>query len=485
MVTLKQPTVMLSEGLICNKLTLAFLAIDMFFAAIGILLSFLVGVALCFFFPCIIGIMYIIDRQEGASDADINILPKYVYVLSNDEEQPDVILSRMVPVGTNSPDFNVERFLLNEDAVSQLPMKFFLELENKVAIVTGGARGIGECIVRLFVKHGAKVVIADIIDDLGELVCQDLGAEFASFIHCDVTIESDIENLINTTIAKHGKLDIMVNNAGIIDEPKLSILDNDKSDFERVVSVNLTGVFLGTKHAARVMIPKCSGSIITTASICSVIGGVASHAYTSSKHAVVGLAKNAAAELGNSSVYSNLNGKTLGPQDIANAALFLASDESEYVSGHNLVVDGGYSVLNPAFGLFSWKPLENKVAIVTGGARGIGECIVRLFVKHGAKVVIADIIDDLGELVCQDLGAEFASFIHCDELEFCSSHMSVAQLVMELRSGDNIVFVDSIMYFKAIRDFETEKLANLQLFLEASAAHLGRRRQFLARFNAM
>nr|GEZ25555.1 secoisolariciresinol dehydrogenase-like [Tanacetum cinerariifolium] len=171
-------------------------------------------------------------------------------------------------------------------------------LENKVAIVTGGARGIGECIVRLFVKHGAKVVIVDVNDDLGELVCQDLGFEFASFVHCDVTIESDIENVINTTIAKHGQLDIMVNNAGIVDEPKLSILDNEKSDFERVVSINLGGVFLGTKHAARVMIPKFSRSIITIASISSVTGGVATHAYTSSKHGVVGLAKNAAAELG-------------------------------------------------------------------------------------------------------------------------------------------------------------------------------------------
>ncbi|XP_024989038.1 secoisolariciresinol dehydrogenase-like isoform X2 [Cynara cardunculus var. scolymus] len=259
-------------------------------------------------------------------------------------------------------------------------------LENKVAIVTGGAQSIGECIVRSFVKHGAKVVILDVKDDLGELVCQDLGVEFVSFVHCDVTVESDVENAINATIAKHGKLDIMVNNAGILDEPKLSILDNDKATFERVISVNLIGVFLGTKHAARVMIPKCSGSIITTASICSIIGGFASHAYTSSKHGVVGLAKNVAAELGkyqirvncispyviptplsmkffnmdeNSSVYSNLKGKTLGPQDIANAALFLASDESEYVSGHNLVVDGGYTVLNPAFGLFSLDKIES------------------------------------------------------------------------------------------------------------------------------
>ncbi|KAJ9563970.1 hypothetical protein OSB04_009130 [Centaurea solstitialis] len=313
-----------------------------------------------------------------------------------------------------------------------------LRLENKVAIITGGAHGIGECIVRSFVKHGAKVVIVDVQDDLAELICQDLGADLVSFVHCDVTVESDVENAINTTIARHGKLDVMVNNAGITDGPKLSILDNDKTDFERVISVNLIGVIwlLQLQNQARAMIPKCSGSIITTASVCSITGGVASHAYTSSKHGVVGLAKNVAAELGkyqirvncisphliltplamkffgldeNSTVYSNLKGKTLGPQDVANAALFLASDESEYMSGHNLVVDGGYSVLNPAFGL-----LENKVAIVTGGAQGIGECMVRTFVKHGAKVVILDIKDDLGELICQDLGVEFVSYVHCD-----------------------------------------------------------------------
>ncbi|KAJ9563971.1 hypothetical protein OSB04_009131 [Centaurea solstitialis] len=171
-------------------------------------------------------------------------------------------------------------------------------LENKVAIVTGGAQGIGECIVRSFVKHGAKVVILDVKDDQGELVCQDLGSEFVSFVHCDVTLESDVENAINTTIARHGQLDIMVNNAGIIDDPKLNILDNDLAAFERVISVNLIGVFLGTKHAARVMIPKCSGSIITMASVASITGGCTSHAYASSKHGVVGLAKNVAAELG-------------------------------------------------------------------------------------------------------------------------------------------------------------------------------------------
>ncbi|GJW29349.1 putative dienelactone hydrolase, alpha/beta hydrolase, partial [Tanacetum coccineum] len=99
----------IKDGKGLTQLTVAFLAIDMFFAAIGILLSLLVGLGVCFCFPCIIGIMYLIRRQEeGASDADINILPKYIYAVSNDEEQPDLILSRMVPMGTNGPDFNVE-----------------------------------------------------------------------------------------------------------------------------------------------------------------------------------------------------------------------------------------------------------------------------------------------------------------------------------------------------------------------------------------
>lgn len=114
-------------------------------------------------------------------------------------------------------------------------------LLGKVALITGGARGIGESIAKLFTKHGAKIVIVDVLDTLGESVCREIGPEVASYIHCDVSIESDMEHAIDTTIAKHGKLDIMINNAVVIDEPKLSILENHLTDFERVISVNLTG----------------------------------------------------------------------------------------------------------------------------------------------------------------------------------------------------------------------------------------------------
>ncbi|KAG6638128.1 hypothetical protein I3843_10G014000 [Carya illinoinensis] len=266
--------------------------------------------------------------------------------------------------------------------VSEVPRR----LEGKVALITGGASGIGECTAKVFARHGARVVVADIQDELGHELIQALGPSNSLYVHCDVTDESQIKNAVEKAVATFGKLDIMFNNAGIADENKARIIDNEKSDFERVLSVNVTGVFLGIKHAAQAMIPVRSGCIISTASVSSYVGGAASHAYACSKHAVLGLTKNAAVELGQFGIrvnclspyalvtplarkfvgledeafentmnsLANLKGVTLKAEDVANAALYLASDESRYVSGHNLLIDGGFSIVNPSFHMFQY-----------------------------------------------------------------------------------------------------------------------------------
>ncbi|XP_040993551.1 secoisolariciresinol dehydrogenase-like [Juglans microcarpa x Juglans regia] len=255
-------------------------------------------------------------------------------------------------------------------------------LAGKVALITGGASGIGKSTARLFAEHGAKVIIADIQDELGFSVCQDKSISGdISYVHCDVTSESDVENAVNTAVSKHGKLDIMFNNAGRTGQIDENILTLEQKDYKRVFDVNVLGSFLGAKHAAKVMIPAKRGTILFTASNVTQSHGMASHTYTASKHAVVGLTKNLCVELGQYGIRvncisphalptplllnstgidktkaeemissaANLKGAVLEEGDLAEAALFLASEESKYVSGLNLVVDGGYSTTNIAF----------------------------------------------------------------------------------------------------------------------------------------
>ncbi|KAL6652942.1 hypothetical protein ACP70R_011867 [Stipagrostis hirtigluma subsp. patula] len=278
--------------------------------------------------------------------------------------------------------------MAGSSSVADGPASPSRKLEGKVALITGGASGIGERTARLFVAHGARVVVADIQDEAGARLCGELGAA-ASYARCDVTSEDDVAAAVDHAVATFGALDVMFNNAGVGDGASphgRGIRESSKAELERVLAVNLVGPFLGTKHAARVMVPaRRGGCIIATASVASAVAGLAGHAYACSKRAVVALTENAAAELGRHGIrvncvspagvatpmalgylglereafeetmeaMANLKGVGgLRVDDVAAAALFLASDDARYISGHNLLLDGGISVVNPSLGIF-------------------------------------------------------------------------------------------------------------------------------------
>jgi len=247
------------------------------------------------------------------------------------------------------------------------------QLDTKVAIITGAAGGIGRACARMYAQHGASVILADVHDQRGQQLADELGA---TYVHCNVADESQIDALVQTAITAHGQLDIMMNNAGLggVVGP---IAQLPVEEFDLTVGVLFRGVFLGTKHAARVMQPRKRGVIINTTSVAGQLAGLAPHVYGACKAAVLQLTRSVATELGESGVRVNsicpgavatplvsefLTGNYTTPtavrdamaqhqplpragvpDDIARAALWLASDDASFVNGHNLVVDGGLS----------------------------------------------------------------------------------------------------------------------------------------------
>ncbi|KAM7249755.1 hypothetical protein ACFE04_000062 [Oxalis oulophora] len=253
------------------------------------------------------------------------------------------------------------------------------KLEGKVALITGAASGIGRTTAAKFISNGAKVIIADIQHKLGQEVAHELGPN-ASFIGCDVTKEKDISDAVDFAISKYNHLDIFYSNAGIPCNTPTSIVDLDLSTYDQVMAINVRGAMAGMKHASRVMIPRKTGCILCTASVTGLMGGLAQHTYSVSKSAVLGIVKSMAAELSQHGIRINcispfavttpfvinemkrmfpgvdvsvlekmvhrcgaLQGTNCEPSDVANAALYLVSDDAKYVSGHNLVVDGGFT----------------------------------------------------------------------------------------------------------------------------------------------
>ncbi|KAF3967857.1 hypothetical protein CMV_008181 [Castanea mollissima] len=252
------------------------------------------------------------------------------------------------------------------------------KLLGKVAIITGGASGIGKATAHLFAQHGARmVVIADIQDQLGHQVATSIGIDKCQYVHCDVSDEDQVKNMVESTVQKHGQLDIMFSNAGTLScsASDQTILELDLSGFDKVIQTNARGMALCVKHAARVMVERrVKGSIICTGSVAASQGRQLSTDYCMAKHAVLGLVRSASVQLGQHGIRvncvspsmvatpmscdalgmdaeqvekisepnSSLKGVVLKVRDVANAVLFLASDDSGFVTGLDLKVDGGH-----------------------------------------------------------------------------------------------------------------------------------------------
>lgn len=243
-----------------------------------------------------------------------------------------------------------------------------MRLQNKVAIITGGANGIGLAAVKRFTEEGAKVVIADFEEVVGVQVEKDLKDQGAdvTFVQVNVADKESVTNMVKKTIDVYGKVDILVNNAGITRDATLMKLSEE--DFDAVMDVNAKGVFHCTQAVVPVMVAIGGGRIINTSSVTGVYGNFGQTNYAAAKAAVIGMTKTWAKELGRKNITVNAVapgfartamvekmppevlgrmlqvvslGRIAEPKDIANAYLFLASDEASYITGHTLHVDGG------------------------------------------------------------------------------------------------------------------------------------------------
>lgn len=246
-------------------------------------------------------------------------------------------------------------------------------LEGKVALITGGAKGIGEKTAKLFSEHGSTVIVSDFLSKQGNKVVKDIinNGGKAEFFELDASIESQWIELVESIKLKFGNIDILVNNAGIVDPTGL--LDTNDTIWNKVMDINAKGVFLGMKHVVPTMAEKQSGSIVNISSMWGIVGAGADLAYQASKGAVRSMSKSAATEYANKGIRVNSvhpgiiatdmvikdtpmairqkivantpmgrEGKT---EEVANLILFLASEDASCITGAEFLVDGGFTAL--------------------------------------------------------------------------------------------------------------------------------------------
>ncbi|HEY7735787.1 MAG TPA: glucose 1-dehydrogenase [Candidatus Limnocylindrales bacterium] len=252
-----------------------------------------------------------------------------------------------------------------------------MRLDGKVTIITGGASGMGRTAARLFADQGAKVVLADVTEEAAESAAADVraaGGE-ASAVVADVSNEDQARRMVEHAVATYGRVDALYNNAGIMPAADHSVVDTDVDTWDRVMAVNVRGVFLGCKYAIPKMLDQGSGSVINVASFVALLGcSVPQDAYTASKGAVLSLTRSLAVQFAPQGVRSNSispgpietpllmdwlvkdeeakrirlarnpSGRFGKPEEIVNVAIYLASDESRWTNGANFVVDGGITV---------------------------------------------------------------------------------------------------------------------------------------------
>jgi NAD(P)-dependent dehydrogenase (short-subunit alcohol dehydrogenase family) len=246
-------------------------------------------------------------------------------------------------------------------------------LDNKVALVTGAGSGIGLAVAHTYAKEGAKVIVSDINEEHGKIAVEDIKANGgeASFVKADTSKPEEVEAMVKKTVEIYGKLHIACNNAGIGGEQELTG-DYSLDSWRKVLSINLDGVFYGCKYQLEQMEKNGGGVIVNMASIHGTVAAPLSSAYTSAKHAVVGLTKNIGAEYGKKNIRCNavgpayietpllesINGDMknaliakhpmgrLGkPQEVAELVLFLSSEKSSFMTGGYYLIDGGYTAV--------------------------------------------------------------------------------------------------------------------------------------------